>query len=364
MKRIGKMVGHLIWIVNAVCTGLMILVAFSPMFDPTVHPIRSTLGLAFPVFLVINIAFIIFWLIVYWKFALLSIAGLLICCLPLRTYMPFNISARKVPEQRIKFLSYNVMGFNHLVKKDGKNDILEYISQSNADIVCLQEYLTSQNTKYVTDKDVFAALSSYPYHHIQQIGEGKKSGNKIACFSRYPILSARMIPQESRYNGSVLYQILVEEDTITVINNHLESNKLTIEDKALYEDMIKSPEADKVKEGMRHLVRKLADASAIRAVQVQKVAKEIEATQTPYLIVCGDFNDSPISYTHKTLTKNLKDAFVESGNGLGISYNQNKFYFRIDHILISPNLKSYRCTVDRSIKESDHYPIWCYITRK
>lgn len=115
---------------------------------------------------------------------------------------------------------------------------------------------------------------------------------------------------------------------------------------------------------MRHLIRKLADASAVRAVQTKQITEEIRENKNPYMIVCGDFNDSPISYTHKTLTKELKDAFVESGNGLGISYNQNKFYFRIDHILISPNLKSYRCTVDRSIKESDHYPIWCYITRR
>ena len=52
----------------------------------------------------------------------------------------------------------------------------------------------------------------------------------------------------------------------------------------------------------------------------------------------------------------LNDAFVESGNGFGISYNQNHFYFRIDNILLSKNLKSYRCTVDNTIKSSDHSP--------
>ena len=57
-------------------------------------------------------------------------------------------------------------------------------------------------------------------------------------------------------------------------------------------------------------------------------------------------------------------SMPNSGKGLGISYNQNKFYFRIDNILISPNLKAYNCTVDRSIKASDHYPIWCYISKR
>ena len=82
------------------------------------------------------------------------------------------------------------------------------------------------------------------------------------------------------------------------------------------------------------------------------------------IFVCGDFNDGSISYTHRILTQKLDDAFTQSGKGLGISYNQNKFYFRIDNILISPNLKAYNCTVDRSIKASDHYPIWCYISKR
>ena len=73
---------------------------------------------------------------------------------------------------------------------------------------------------------------------------------------------------------------------------------------------------------------------------------------------------TPISYTHRVIAQNLNDAFTQSGRGLGVSYNQNKFYFRIDNILISKNLQSYNCTVDQSIKESDHYPIWCYIAKR
>ena len=112
------------------------------------------------------------------------------------------------------------------------------------------------------------------------------------------------------------------------------------------------------------LIRKLAEASAIRAPQADTIAHEITASPHPYIIVCGDFNDTPISYTHRTIAQDLDDAFTQSGRGLGISYNQNRFYFRIDNILTSKNLRAYNCTVDRSIKESDHYPIWCYITKR
>ena len=118
------------------------------------------------------------------------------------------------------------------------------------------------------------------------------------------------------------------------------------------------------KSGARLLIRKLAEASAIRGSQADSIAQEIASSQHPYIIVCGDFNDTPISYAHRVIGQGLNDTFTQSGRGLGISYNQNKFYFRIDNILASKNLKSYNCTVDRSIKESDHYPIWCYLKKK
>ena len=128
--------------------------------------------------------------------------------------------------------------------------------------------------------------------------------------------------------------------------------------------MIEEPNADRVKSGARLLINKLAEASAIRAKQAEAIAAEIKKAPHPYVIVCGDFNDNPISYTHRVIAEELDDAFVESGCGLGISYNQNRFYFRIDNILISKNIQSYQCTVDRSIRSSDHYPIWCYVKTK
>ena len=248
-----------------------------------------------------------------------------------------------------------------LEKKEGKNPILSYLADSEADIICLQEYNSTKNKKYLTDEDIRKALKAYPYRSIHN---PEKGGSQLACFSKFPILSARPIKYESTYNGSMQYTLKVNEDTITLINNHLESNKLTKEDKVIYEDMIKDPNAKKVKTGLRQLIKKLAEASAIRSSQADSVAVAIANSKYPTIIACGDFNDASISYTHRILTQQLDDAFTQSGRGLGISYNLNKFYFRIDNILISPNQKAYNCTVDRSIKDSDHYPIWCYIGKQ
>lgn len=365
MKHFGNFFVLLILAINALFTGLLLLAAYSPYIQPESHPVQSCLGLTFPVFAFINAGFLFFWLLIQrYKTALLPLIGFLLCYSQLRTYLPINFHTSKLPEGSIKFLSYNIMGFDGASKKDGKNTILTYLKESNADILCLQEYASEESPRHLRQKDIEQGLKDYIYHRINIVGSGSGYTNKVACYSKFPILSARVLDYPSEYNGSVLYEIKLNEDTVTLINNHLESNKLTKADKDIYEDMLKAPEKEKVKSGTRLLVQKLAEASAIRAPQADIIAQEIASSRHPYIIVCGDFNDTPISYAHRVIAQRLDDAFTQSGRGLGVSYNQNKFYFRIDNILISKNLRSYNCTVDRSIKESDHYPIWCYIAKR
>lgn len=362
MKNLGRLATLIILTINLISIGLLLFAAYSPYIDPELHPLRACTGLVFPVFLVINLCFLAFWLIFRYRLALVPLIGLLLCASQIRTYIPINFRTGNVPEGAIKILSYNVMAFGDLRKTAGENPVLDYLKASEADIICMQEYIPTPG-RGITQQYIDKELEGYPYKHIRRVG-GKGSSNGIACYSKHPILSASSVEYTSNYNGSVVYEIAAGKDTLTVINNHLESNKLTAHDKVVYEDMLAAPEADKVKKGTWHLVRKLGDAQRIRARQARAVAEAVKRSRYPYVVVCGDFNDSPISYTHKTISRNLDDAFRTSGNGLGISYNQNKFYFRIDNILISKNLEAYNCTVDRSIKSSDHYPIWTYVAKR
>lgn len=363
MRHFARFVALLLLVINACTVCLLLAAAYSPLIQPTVHPVLACFGLAFPIFALINGCFLLFWLCLQrYKSALLPLAALLMCFPQLRTYLPINFSGKTAPQHSCKVLSYNVMGFANGIKEGGKNDILTYLQESDADILCLQEYRTDNQAKRVTQKDVDEALKAYPYKHIGTLGENRS--NRMACYSKYPILSATKLTYPSQSNGSIAYELLWGTDTLLLINNHLESNKLTLSDKTIYENMLTDPEKETVKNGLRLLVRKLAEATSIRAPQADTVARKIASSRHPYVIVCGDFNDTPISYTHHTIARHLTDAFTDSGCGLGISYNQNKFYFRIDNILVSKNLRTYHCTVDRSIKASDHYPIWCRLARK
>lgn len=364
MKKIGKLFGYVLLGVNIFFSVLFLVCAYSPYINPLTHPVWSCLGLAFPVFLSVNLAFFVFWLLVYWKYAMISLVAGLCCMGQIRTYFPINFPTREIPENSFKLLSYNVMGFIGAKRHTEKNPnpVIEYLQNSDADVICLQEFIMGADKYHLSKKDVDKALKSYPYKAVDKVGSN--TDNSLACYSRYPILSSEPLKYESQYNGTIIYKLAINGDTVTLINNHLESNKLTFEDKAVYMDMIKDPKAQKVSTGARLLLSKLAEASSIRAKQARVIARAIREFGTSRVIVCGDFNDTPISYTHRIISRNLTDAFVQSGCGMGISYNQNRFYFRIDNILISKNMVSYDCTVDNSIKDSDHYPIWCYIGMK
>ena len=164
------------------------------------------------------------------------------------------------------------------------------------------------------------------------------------------------------------YDLLIYDDTVKVINCHLESYLLNDDDKQLYKQMVKRSvhmkddlEQDSInmKQSFWWLEGKLAKANAARSLQAELLEAMIDSLSNKYIIVCGDFNDSPVSYVHKTLTEKLKDAYTESGNGPGWSYNQNGMYFRIDHMLMSESFSSYKAKVDKYGQESDHYPIFC-----
>lgn len=363
VRSVGNFLGKVLLVINVLVALLMVLCAFSSYISPYTFPVLSCAGLAFPIFLLLNFLFFAFWLFFNRRYALLPLVVMFVCIGQIRAFLPVNISMKQVPDDAIKILSYNVMFYDSHQPhtEESPNEIVRYIQNSNADIVCLQEasFNNSNSKKFLSEKVFRKALSTYPYFSFH-----KEKGSGWVCLSRFPILSTRSIPYESVGNGTVAYELKVGNDTLLLVNNHLESNKLSIDDRAAYRDMIIAPKEDKVKTTSKLLIGKVADAVSIRASQADSVAKFIQDSKHKYVVVCGDFNDSSLSYAHRVIGKGLNDAFIDTGNGLGVSYNRYGFYFRIDHIMASESLDLFNCTVDNSIKTSDHYPIWCYIKKK
>lgn len=92
-----------------------------------------------------------------------------------------------------------------------------------------------------------------------------------------------------------------------------------------------------------------------RAEQADLIAKHIKNCNYP-VILCGDFNDVPMSYTYHTIANSLTDAFRKSGNGVGATYTGTYMPFRIDFILYSKGLKAVDYKTG-NISLSDHYPV-------
>ncbi len=341
---------------NTVTAILLWMSGFSDRISPVEHPLLACAGLAFPVFLCLNLAFLVFWIVFKWRMTAIPVVAFLVAYAPIRTYIPIN-NAGETPPEAMKVLSYNVQGFNAQGDNYDFNAIIGYIKESNADIVCLQEAVAGY------DKADSILKQTYPHSCVTRIG--KRQDNALALFTRYPIVRTESIGYASEGNGSAAYFLKKGNDTILVVNNHFESNCLTLDEKLRYEEMLKGEMGqDTVRKESRKLLHKLAAAAKRRAPQADSVHKYIEEHSQYPTIVCGDFNDCPISYTRRTVAKGLTDCYTSSGNGLGLSYNQRGFYVRIDNIMCSPHFKAYGCKVDNNIESSDHYPIFCWLKKQ
>lgn len=183
-------------------------------------------------------------------------------------------------------------------------------------------------------------------------------GNCLMLLSKYPILSKERIPYESKGNMSVAYRLKVKDREVLLINNHLETTGLSLEDRRQFKNLVIGKlQVDTAEETSKLLVVKLAEATKKRALEAEAVAKYIQQHKEQSIILCGDFNDGPISYAHRTIAKDLTDCYIASGNGPGISYHHGGFFVRIDNIMCSDDWEPYECKVDDKIAVSDHYPI-------
>lgn len=356
--RLLKTIPKLIFItINFMVIVAMNICAYTSCFPSQEYAHLSYLGLMFPVFLLADVLFVLFWLIFKWKLAVFPLVGMLMCAGSVRAYFPLNFPTSP-PEGSLKILSYNVMAFGKEYSQDReRNPILNYLLESEADILCLQEA-----NKGLVDKALGRIMEVYPYHSLEL-----RADNYMLCFSKYPICAIELIDYPTVSNYSFAYQVLVGNDTLLVINNHLESYQLSEEDKADYKSIIKNykhPARNGSEAKFLELVDKLAYHDSIRGFQADSVAAYVERHAGQHIIACGDFNASPISYPHYRLTRQLNDAYTRSGNGPGLSYNRSGMYFRLDHILTSPNISAYGAKVDTSIQESDHYPIFCFVKLK
>lgn len=370
--RFGRYIKYIIFATNIIAIVLLLLSIFSWTVLPSKITIIAYLGLIFPITLFINIVYLILWTATWrWKYALVQLIVIACCWQPISTCFPVHMRQDKMPENRFKVLTYNVRSFNWLRGDSArKNPIFDYVLESNADIVCFQEFSVAtkkDKRSIISEQELNNIMKDYPHRSIIRFGKSTKKTSShiygIAVYSKFPIEESAKVPLESIYNGSVMHTLTIQGKKVNLVVNHLESNRLTTEDKKLYKDFLKSRDRESFDEMALNLQEKLGTAYKIREEQVNVIRKLMEQKKSDATIICGDFNDTPLSYAYHTMKKDLVDSYANTGFGQGITYHENYFWVRIDYIMHSLGIQSYNCTVDK-VKYSDHYPVWTYLAFK
>lgn len=344
---------------NAATVTAMLLVGFSDRLDPTVHPLLSTVGMTFPFFLLFNLLFLILWIAFKWKMAVLPVAGYVLAFIPINIYMPLNpMHSSTDGDSIVKVVSYNVCAYGGNYKyDDGFERVRSYLADQHPDIVCLQEDVDTWR------RNVFDRYKpTFEYNDTVMLVETAASSNAIGIHTRFPIIRRERISYSSLSNGSAAWWLLVGGDTLIVVNNHFESCHLNSDDRRQYREMLHgNMERDSMRQESQLLLIKLAEANEKRAPQIRAVRDYVRRHSRYRTIVCGDFNDNPISYSRHTMSDGLTDCFVSAGNGIGLSFSQRAFSLRIDHMFCSPSLTPLRCIIDSEMDASDHYPLVCWL---
>lgn len=320
-------------------------------------------GLAYPVLVIINILFIVYWTLQLKKRAFYSLIVIFGGWLQLNSFFQIHFNNQTNNTQKpIKVMSYNVKVFdlyNWTHNLETRNNIFSLIGDEDPDILCLQEFFSRDSSKY-NNLEKLTSFQKAKHVHVEYTTNSVKNQHwGIATFSKYPVVGKGKVDFGYRGNNVCIYTDLqVGKDTIRIYNMHLQSIAFGTDDYRYMDDLEKNKETEDI-EHSKNIVKRLKRAFIKRAKQADLIQESISKSPYP-VIVCGDFNDTPASYTYATISENLKDAFVEAGNGFGKTYSGKFPSFRIDYILHSNQFKAYEF---RTIHEelSDHYPIVTYL---
>ncbi len=357
---------YIIPLLNLIFILALILSLVGFFISPASFVLPIYFVIAFPILLAANIFFVIFWLVFKKWYFIVSLIFILLSYNHIYNYLAINILNKKskVSDKELVIVSYNTHLNGKLLKYSAEYPIgvFKYLLDENPDVICIQEYFVAKDSILLTQEDVNNIFKNYPYKYIKFEDLGVLTKTGLAVISKYPIINTKEIDLISKFNGAVLADIVVKNDTIRFINCHLESNRFLGDDLVLAQELTDQLNPEVLAKTTKIFSQRLNVAYPIRALQADKLHDEIKKSPYP-VIVCGDFNDVPNSYVYTRIKHKLNDAFIECGNGLGWTFNSSIFKSRIDYIFYDDNFEALDFQVGKT-RASDHFPIKCVLKIK
>ena len=332
----GLIIDIFVGVITLVVVALFLTTLFVPSLDPRQHGEVSTLGLVAPIIYAMQAALTLYW-IVRWRpfiavvMVFVSLLGVfqlsLFYKLELRrVYSEPNLKPR-YDKKALKVMSYNVRSFIDDNRERQLDSIVKIIKAVNPDILCLQEMGFSD----IADS-LLEPLKPMP-HSLSRVNLSP------AIYSRYPIIKASRMDTLKNFVWAdiVIKKDKNNEDTIRVFNNHLHSTAIRRDDSNYIEnhEYLEGDSLGKV----HSMVKRLTENNRVRAEQADTLAALVAASPYP-VIVCGDFNDTPVSYTYRTVARKLNDPYRKVGRGYSHTYRGFFDMLRIDYIFYSDEFET------------------------
>ena len=358
----------LLKVLTIICLSGLLLAYLTPFVHPNTFKILPFFGLAYPVILFCTLLLLLIWSLAKSKWALITLAVLLIGGkLHFRIFAIGSDETELPSEDRIlNIMSYNVRLFDLYTSDEAdrftkRNAIFQYIEDKTPDIICFQEfYHQDKPTKFSTRDTLISLLEIKDYHERYAHKLRGRQNFGVTILSKYELIAKGDVmfstQGENDFNYCIYVDIVKNIDTFRVYNVHLQSIRLEQEDYSDFQDETGEKEE---KSTIRLMIDKLRIAYPKRADQARTVMEHVLTSPYP-TIVCGDFNDTPMSYAYNQFNKTLTDAFRNCSSGIGSTYVGKVPAGRIDYIFHTGNLKSTHFEVQKEAF-SDHRAISCKI---
>jgi len=320
---------------NSVAAFALLLSYLLPYVSPKTFSLLSVLSLAVPILIVINVLFLLYWLILLNKKGILSLVVLIIGVSHVSSLYKIRGKSTDEADNTISLMSYNVHSFNRfdwIPSESIPQDISKLVHKENPDIFCAQEFYNNPDINF----------DQYPYKY--QDFNNDNGELALAVFSKFPIIKKGSLHFKKTANNTIYTDIVIHTDTVRVYNVHLQSHKI-------------NPKTDGLtKEASQKLVKRIQISFVKQQEQMEILLAHMQ--KSPYKnIVMGDFNNTAYSYVYNKVTsENLQDTFKIAGKGFGKTFEFKLFPVRIDFILI-PEDYEVLMFENFNVNFSDHYPI-------
>ena len=341
-----------------ILVGIPLLLAYlAPKVSPASHWIFAFLGLAYPVLVAIQLFFLLVWILFSKRYVLLPILLIAMGWQPLLNTFQFRIKSTMAPtDSAIRCMSYNVRLFDYFNWSgiEGSSDsILSLIRSEKPQILCLQEFISTEKGRF-THEQMKKELGHLPYHYVENSFTSYRRQHGVAIFSAYPIIHQGSEHFTETTNMFSFADLKIGTDTIRVYNAHLESIHFESEQYKWLDTNQEAPDPLPTDQ-FREIIRRMKQAYIKRARQAAILKAHIQNSPHP-VIVCGDFNDTPVSYTVQSVRKGLTDSFRSKGSGMGATFHHFPIPLRIDYIFHDSDFltSNYRSV---NADYSDHRPL-------